>query len=451
MAGSVVYSLRGIRSPVGLATESLDQFITVKVTAGNEALFRILKHGTLQLIPDGVVEETKTRNHVGISLDGHLYIGFGDAGGHIPALAVEDHIGMGLVNLGDQLIDGVGVNETHQIEAETVDMIFISPVFNGVHDVLSDHAPLRGGIVAAAGGVDQCAVAVETAEVHGNDLVEAEVISLINMVVHHVHNHTQTSVVQSLDHLLCFLHANSTVVRVGGIRALRNVEVNRVITPVVLGQGKGLVGETVVVHGQNMHMGDTQRLDVIQTGGDAALGLGAFLDHTQILALVNNSGTFVSRQVTDMQLVNHSIGDGLAGIGVAVFCPILGIGGVQIDDHSALAIDAGGSGVGIAGLHGLSVNSNEIGVVYAVQIAILAGNPSAVHVGGHLDLLDQILGAGGTGLVKAQLDGLSGRRPDPEIGLISGPNSTQIGAGIGVAGLKFVCRIEIMHHDVKLL
>ena len=81
--------------------------------AGDEALFRIQENRALQLITDGIVEETEIRDHVSVSLDGHMDIRLGDTGSHVPAFTVENHVGMGLVDLSDQFVDGIGIDQTN--------------------------------------------------------------------------------------------------------------------------------------------------------------------------------------------------------------------------------------------------------------------------------------------------------------------------------------------------
>ena len=185
---------------------------------------------------------------------------------------------MGLVDFIHQGIDGVHVDQAHKVEPETVDMVLVGPVFDAVHDVLAYHAPLGGGVVAAAGAVGIGAVGFDPAEVIGDDLVEAEILGFVHVVVDHVHDHADAVVVEALDHLLHFFDTDFTVVGVGGIGAFGNVEVHGIISPVELGVFPIFIRPAVVENGQQMQMGNAHGLDVIQTRGNAALGSGAGLD-----------------------------------------------------------------------------------------------------------------------------------------------------------------------------
>ena len=55
------------------------------------------------------------------------------------------------------------------------------------------------------------AVTADTAEIAGDDLVEAECPGVVYVVVHHVHDHAQAVVVERLDHPLHLRHTDSAV------------------------------------------------------------------------------------------------------------------------------------------------------------------------------------------------------------------------------------------------
>ena len=193
-------------------------------------------------------------------------------------------------------------------------------------------------------------------------------------------------------------------------------------------------------------MGDAQALDVVQARGNAGGGLCAGFSHTQELSLVVDAGAFIDGQVTDVNLVDHGVGESDAGIGIGVMVPAFGIGGLQIQDHGALAVDAGGDGVGIAGLVPPAFQENGIGVITAVQIAVADGCPGTLDVTGHGDLFQQIISSGGAGLIEVQDDFLGGRSPNAESGLLRGPDGAQIGTGIGISGFKFRSREMVGHY-----
>ena len=232
---------------------------------------------------------------------------------------------------------------------------------------------------------------------------------------------------QGHDHLLELLHTDLAVVGVGGVGALGGVVVHGIVAPVEV-LALGLVHGAVVVDGQQVQVGDAQVLQVVDTGGNALCGGGAFLREGQILAPVGfaDAGGVVNGEVTDMELIEDGVGIIFDGVGVSVVLPALGVGGIQVDDHAPLAVDAGGPGVRIHGFHRFTIHGDGIGVVGAVQIAVDGNDPGAVLTGGHGNSFDQVIGALGAGGVQIHADSLGGGSPDPEGGAVLGPEGAQL-------------------------
>ena len=90
-----------------------------------------------------------------------------------------------------------------------------------------------------------------------------------------------------------------------------------------------LVHRAVIIYGHQLDVGHAQSLNVVKAGGNACGIGGAFFDQAQIFSLVLNAGAFVHTQVTDMQLIDHRIGDGFTSMGVTVLRPSLR----KVDGH----------------------------------------------------------------------------------------------------------------------
>ena len=322
---------------------------------------------------------------------------------------------------GHDLVDCHGVDQTGDIEAEAVHVVFVRPVADGIHDVLAYHAPLGSGVVAAEGAVGVFAVTADTAEIAGDDLVDAERPCVIHVVVYYVHDHTQAVVVERLDHLLHLRHTDGAVKRVGGVRPFGDVVIQRVVAPVVLGMAAAFVGKAEVIHRQEVDMGDAQRLDVVKTGGVAAPGLCAGFGQPQKFALVRNMGAGGRGQVADVQLVNYGVGDGLTGVGVCIGVPLRGIDGSQVQNHPPAAVDAGGSCIGVADFPGLAVHGDEVSVVNAVQISEPFRRPCAADVGLHPKLGKKVVGTRVAAAVQADGNRLGSGRPQAESCLFRRP------------------------------
>ena len=151
---------------------------------------------------------------------------------------------------GNDLLNGLHIDQTHQIKAKTVDMVFIRPVVDAVYNVLAHHAAFGCGVVAAERTVGPTTVFTDAAEIGGHDLIEAERLVVIDMVVHHIHDDTHAVVMEALDHLLHFPYANFAVVGIGGKASLGNIVIDGIVAPVVLGLGQTFVCKTIVVNRQ---------------------------------------------------------------------------------------------------------------------------------------------------------------------------------------------------------
>ena len=229
-------------------------------------------------------------------------------GVHVPAFAEHDDGRIDLVEGSTNLLHRLGVDQTHEVESEAVDVVVLRPVGHRVDDVLAHHRTFGGGVVAATGVVDERTVVVIAEVVARDRLVERMVRGIVDMVVHHIHDDADVVLVQALDHLLHFGDAGARVARIGGVRAFRHVVVLRVVAPVlraigVVAQVAGLVDGTVVVHRHDLHVGDAQRLEIVKAGGRALGGLRAGFDHARYLpclsaempeALMEKSRMFIS-------------------------------------------------------------------------------------------------------------------------------------------------------------
>ncbi len=422
MTGGVVDGLGGALAPAGRTHEACGNGAAETTAAGAVAGATGAAHGTSDGITDGIGEVCKAGGLIGVALGGHGVPLFGHFGCHTPALTVENHVGMGFVNCLHHRIDGFRIDQTHQIKAEAVDVIFIRPVGDGVYDVLLYHSALAGGVISTAGAGRVASGGSDAAKIAGDDLVEAERLCIVHMVVHHVHDDADSIVMKTFYHLLKFRNTDLTIVGVCGVGAFGDVVVLRVIAPVeVVFLEIGFVNGAVVIAGQQMDVGNTQIFHIVQTGR-YTLGIGgAGFDKTQEFSLVLNAGAFIHTQVTDVKLINHGISNVVSIVGILVRIPTFGVSGIQINDHGSLTVDTGGSGIWVASLHALALHVHLIGVVHTVQIAGLFQNPGAVYIRGHLQLFHQVRGSGIAAFVKVDLYCLGCGCPHTEDGAFLGP------------------------------
>ena len=437
VAGHIVDHLAGILSPGGMSQEGILHIGGKAARTGGVAGLAGVGVGAPDRIADHVGEVGHAGRLFGIGLGGQNHILLGDLGAHVPALGVEDHVGMGLVDLLDDLVDGLHVDQAQQVKAEAVQMVLVRPILDGIDNVLADHGPLGGGVVAADGAVGVVALLVDAAEIAGDDVVEAEALRVIDMVVDHIQNDADSGLMKPLDHLLELLHTDLAVVGVRRVAALRDIVVDGIVAPVEARLGVHLVHGGIVIAGQQVDVGDAQILDVVQPRGDAVRIGGAGLEQAQELAGLGDAGAGIGAQVPDMELVDDRIGDLAGGVGDLVILPAHGVCRIQIEDHGPLAVDAGGPGVGITGLPDFTIDLNTVGIVGAVQIALNHCNPGTIDICSHGNGAQHDIQAGLSAVVvEHDSNSVSRWSPDTEGGLLRGPGGTQIIARIGILILE---------------
>ena len=327
-------------------------------------------------------------------------------------------------------------------------MVFVRPVVDAVYNIFTNHASLGSGIVAADRTVGPDSVSVDAAEICGNDLVEAERLIMVNVVIDHVHDDADAIVMKRFHHLLHFGHTHLTVERIGAVGAFGNIEVHGIVTPVILRLGKAFIGKTEVINRKQVNVGHAQRFDMVNTGGKTGGIDCAGFGQTQEFALVLNAGVRIHAQVAYVQLINHSIGNVLAGVGICILRPAFGVGGRKVKHHGAVTVDTGGSGVGVTGFSGDAAGSDQISIVSAVQIAGDDCDPCTADIGSHGNLRPKIVFSFCAAGIEINRYRFCSGRPKAESGLLSRPDCAQIIAGISKFCFKIRGRI-VRVHDIE--
>ncbi|MNR14788.1 hypothetical protein D3C85_1312820 [compost metagenome] len=86
-------------------------------------------------------------------------------------------------------------HETHKIEPEAVHMVFLSPMEDRLDNELGHHFPFRGYIISTTRAIREFLLTVITKVITGYELGEINNISIVDMIVYHVHNDAKTLIV----------------------------------------------------------------------------------------------------------------------------------------------------------------------------------------------------------------------------------------------------------------
>ena len=79
------------------------------------------------------------------------------------------------MNFCDDLVDRFGVDQSDKVKTETVDVVFICPVFDRVYNILSHHGTLGGSVISTVGAVGVCSILVYPGKIARYDLIYTEI------------------------------------------------------------------------------------------------------------------------------------------------------------------------------------------------------------------------------------------------------------------------------------
>ena len=149
-------------------------------------------------------------------------------------------------------------------------MIFLRPIGNGFHHKFAKHISFRSGVIAASAGRRIGTRIRISVIIIRNDFIKGAVC-IIGMIVNHIHNNTDSRLMECLYHLLEFTDSDLSVIRIGSITALGNVIILGIVAPVKARIGITLVHGRIIVYGKKMHMRNTKRLQIIHTNRNTIL------------------------------------------------------------------------------------------------------------------------------------------------------------------------------------
>ena len=174
--------------------------------------------------------------------------------------------------------------------------------------------------------------------ISGSGQLEVGSVVLCGMVVYDVHHHTDSGVMKGLDHLLHLAYARSRIGGIGGIASLGRIVVLRVIAPVVDILLKiCLVNGIIIIRGEDVHMCDTELLEMDESGLLAKRSHRAVFRKGEELAFVGDTGGWMHRHVAMVHLIEDYVREVLH-FGSPVRIPAFRVCLVKIDDGCALSV-----------------------------------------------------------------------------------------------------------------
>ena len=277
-----------------------------------------------------------------------------------PSFSININRRVNLIECPTNLIHGLYVMDAHQVEAETVDMIFPGPIADRLNHETPHHRTFTSRFIATSGSIRPFPFLVRPVKIPRYRTFEIASFRDRGMIVHHVHHYPDTCPVKGHHHLLEFPDTHIRFVRVGGIRTFRHVIILRVITPVVLWFVElRLIHRGEIERRQQLYVGHPQFLQMVEPRFLPQISLCPLLRERQKLASVMNARYGINGKIPVMQFINNNIRKTLQQW-TFVFVPALRVGGVPVDDSRPVTVHS----------HRLGKQSGGISLPYVVNLHV---------------------------------------------------------------------------------
>ena len=357
--------------------------------AGKIGRLGVVREGTAKSITHLIGKSTYTRHAVCMRLHGTKAIVYGRRTGG-PSLTVDGDGRVYLVQFLAYEIHCLYVVYSHQVKAETVYVVLFHPIAYALQHELAHQGTLAGsfiattrsiGIVAtrcadiATGSLPRSSLAIV---VVGEGQLEVTAVYVHAMIIHHIQNNTDASIVQRLHHLLEFTYSHLGSPCIGTVTPLWHIVVQGIISPVVLRFLRlGLVHGKVVVTGQYLHGIHAQGLQVPDI---------VRFCKGQKLAWITAPAGWMYTEIAMMHLVHNHVRC-ILQLGAHVLVPTLGICVFHPYNSSTLSVYAYSLGKGTWTFTTTYIE----GIEMPCPVALQAYTPTVQAIAFHLQYMQGFL------------------------------------------------------------
>ena len=153
---------------------------------------------------------------------------------------------------------------SHKVKSKTINIILFCPVIYRFYHKFPVHSTGASCGIPTARLIIVCHISVNFIIVIRHNLIKIRICRVICMIVHHVHNNFNSSIVECLNHFLRFSNSYITIVWVTGIRTFRYIKILRIISPVIITSQRisypCFIYRCIIIHRHKLHMGHTKFL-----------------------------------------------------------------------------------------------------------------------------------------------------------------------------------------------
>ena len=275
------------------------QTLLLTCKTSQERTLMVIRERTTERIAHIIAESTDALELLGIRLH-RQFLGRISTTACTPSLTINIDARIDAVYHLTDSLHGFDVMNAHQVETETVDMIFVYPVFHALQHKLAHERLLRSSLVTAAGTVRILSILGLAIVIIRIGTLEVAAVDIESMVIYGIENHSDACLMQRHHHLLELLDAGCWRIRVGSVTAFRHIIVLRIITPVELWfVESGLIYRSEIEYRLEVDGVDAQILEIFD---------GLRLGEGEIFTLIFQAGCRRNGEITHVKLVDNEIG-----------------------------------------------------------------------------------------------------------------------------------------------
>ena len=372
----VVIYLTHIHLWMGYTTNNTKlQTLLLSWNTSQQCALGIIRERTTKRITHIIAKSTDAMELRRISLHRQLLCRISTAS-CTPSFTIYINRRINLIDSRTNLIHRLDIMHAHQVETETIYMIFIHPIFHALYHKLAHQWSFRCSLIATTRTIRILTISCLAIIIVRISTLEIAAVDVESMIIYSIKNHTDTSFMKCLHHLLEFLDADCRIIRICSITAFWYIIILRIIAPVKLWFVQFcFINRSKIKARLEMYCIDTQLLKIFNS---------FWFGKSKILTFILQTRGWRNRKITEMQLIDDEISRRFQCRTHIIF-PTFRVGLTQIDDSSTITIDANSLGKCTRTFTFSHIKSIEL----SLQVTLYGSFPSVLTYAFHLNGFDR--------------------------------------------------------------
>ena len=264
----------------------------------------------------------------------------------------------------------------HQVETETINVIFIHPIFHALYHKLAHQWSFRCSLIATTRTIRILTISCLAIIIVRISTLEIAAVDVESMIIDSIKNHTDACLMKCLHHLLEFLDTDCRIIWISSITAFWYIIILRIIAPVKLWFVQFcFINRSKIKARLEMYCIDTQLLKIFNS---------FWFGKSKILTFILQTRGWRNRKITEMQLIDDEISRRFQCRTHIIF-PTFRVGLTQINDGSTITIDANSLSKCTRTFTLSHIKSIEL----SLQVTLYGSFPSVLTYAFHLNGFDR--------------------------------------------------------------